>query len=220
MRISDFSTRKLVGAFVTVLLGASLLTIFTPARATANPPESETPPGFRLVASATGVQLYQKDYAKGNPDFVQVVDLSQGAAIKLLHGEITEPRAGKGATVEMMPPIKNSDLLWDIASTHSTAFCVTTGRFFTCRMRPLAYPSPSKDGKIVTDGYAVEEFPETSYDGDLARAGRHPRADQLARDQPHRYHRHLSEDRNKRAKRHVRTLQVLMIEQTAGLRPS
>ena len=54
------------------------------------------PSDFYLLDSAPGVQLYRKDYPGGSPDYVQVVDLNQGASMKLLHGEIHDPRTGEG----------------------------------------------------------------------------------------------------------------------------
>jgi hypothetical protein len=44
------------------------------------------PEGFQLIDSGRGVWLFRKNYANGSPDFVQVVDLSQEAQVKLLHG--------------------------------------------------------------------------------------------------------------------------------------
>ena len=57
----------------------------------ADSPTDQIPAGFRLIESSVGVQLYRKDYIQGNPDFVQVIDLTQGAGIELLHGDIGKP---------------------------------------------------------------------------------------------------------------------------------
>ncbi|MFC2026032.1 hypothetical protein ACFLUC_02435, partial [Chloroflexota bacterium] len=53
--------------------------------------EQPLPEGFRLVLSERGAQLYRKDYAGGNPDYVQVIDLSQGAEVSLLYGGLGKP---------------------------------------------------------------------------------------------------------------------------------
>ncbi|MGB6422561.1 MAG: hypothetical protein WBF05_12055, partial [Anaerolineales bacterium] len=63
------------------------------AASTSDPP---IPVGFYLVTSSIGIQLYQKDYSKGNPDFVQVIDLSEGASIELMHGDIAKPGTTRG----------------------------------------------------------------------------------------------------------------------------
>ena len=73
-------------AFATAPIGAA-------ATSTSDPP---IPPGFYLVTSSIGVQLYRKDYSEGNPDFVQVIDLSEGASIELRHGDIAKPGIKRG----------------------------------------------------------------------------------------------------------------------------
>ena len=55
--------------------------------------DGDIPVGFFFVTSAPGVNLYQKDYLGGNPDYVQVVNLSQGASVNLFQGNITDPGA-------------------------------------------------------------------------------------------------------------------------------
>jgi hypothetical protein len=40
-------------------------------------PLTEIPSAFRLIDAALGIQLYRKEYEKGSPDFVQVIDLMQ-----------------------------------------------------------------------------------------------------------------------------------------------
>jgi hypothetical protein len=39
----------------------------------------QVPEKFQLLLSSLGAELYQKQYAGGNPDFVQVIDLSKGS---------------------------------------------------------------------------------------------------------------------------------------------
>lgn len=124
----------------------------------------DIPPGFRLVLSEKGVELYRKDYPKGNPDYVQLVDLSQGAEIELLHGDISEPREGKGVYGGDDPRFKSKSLnnYWkDFSSANTNAFCVTNGQFFYMKEYPTRLPFPlKKDGQIITDGYGIKQFPD------------------------------------------------------------
>lgn len=126
------------------------------------------PPDFSLVISDIGTELYRKDYKNGNPDFVQVANLSQGAAIQLLHGEIVDPRIGKGFYGGNDPLFERQQLreIWnEFSVANPSAFCVTNGQFFSPNPDPtnLAFPL-KKDGEIVSDGYGKdgsgkEEFP-------------------------------------------------------------
>ena len=86
-----------------VLLGLWILVSVLPARAYASSSDQDIPPDFKLVTSGVGVQLFRKDYSGGNPDFVQVIDLTKGARIALLHGDIDEPRLGRASMVGMIP---------------------------------------------------------------------------------------------------------------------
>ena len=121
------------------------------------------PPDFSLVISDTGTELYRKDYQDGNPDFVQVVNLSEGAAIELLHGNIVDPGIGNGVYGGDNPSFKRQTLqeIWnDFSSSDTNAFCVTNGQFFVDTMDPtkLAFPL-KKDGKYTSDGYGIGEYP-------------------------------------------------------------
>ena len=112
------------------------------AASTSDPP---IPPGFYLVTSSIGVQLYQKDYSEGNPDLVQVIDLSEGASIELKHGDIAKPGANRGDYGGDNPKFYSRSLkdYWrDFASQNPNAFCVTNGSFFFMPEYPtkLAYP--------------------------------------------------------------------------------
>ncbi len=121
------------------------------------------PPGFHLIKSAFGVEFFRKEYPNGSPDFVQVVNLSQGASIKLLHGAIANPRPGKGVYGGDDPSIVMQPLqdYWkDFLRSHATAFCVTNGQFFYLQESPTRLPFPLKtDGEIISDGYGIKEFP-------------------------------------------------------------
>ena len=57
----------------------------TPAHSDGHSEQPSIPPGFELVTSSIGVQLFRKEYFEENPGFVQVIDLSRGASIDLLN---------------------------------------------------------------------------------------------------------------------------------------
>jgi hypothetical protein len=121
------------------------------------------PPDFYLVDSAKGVDLYQKDYQPGNPDFVQVVNLEQGASVKLLHGSIADLGIGQGVYGGDNPMIERQSLqeVWsDFKTSFPDAFCITNGQFFSTNDDPtkLAFPL-KKDGKVLSDGYGISEYP-------------------------------------------------------------
>ena len=128
------------------------------------PPDPQVPGGFHQVLSAIGVVLYQKEYPNGTPDYVQVIDLSQGASIEPLLGEINDPGTGKGVYGGNNPKVvrRSSKDFWQSFSTsHSAAFCITNGQFFLLKDSPTTLPFPiKKDGKVLSDGYAIKEFPE------------------------------------------------------------
>ncbi len=131
---------------------------------TASSTSQAVPPDFSLVISDIGTELYRKDYKNGNPDFVQVVNLGEGATIKLLHGKITDPGIGKGVYGGDNPLFDRQKLsdVWDEFSiANPSAFCITNGEFFSSKPDPtnLAFPV-KKDGKIVSDGYGIGEFPD------------------------------------------------------------
>jgi hypothetical protein len=122
------------------------------------------PAGFRLTLSAPGVALYQKDYAKGNPDFVQVIDLSAGARLELLHGGQAGRGEGKGVYGGDNPKFDRLPLssFWKLARQEApTTFCVLNGAFFYLPDSPTRLAFPLKlDGVVLTDGYGINEYPE------------------------------------------------------------
>jgi hypothetical protein len=162
--------RSLFWIICPLFLMTSLLTVgsIQPARAQAGAgtptptPLAEIPPGFRLIDSALGVQLYRKDYANGNPDFVQVIDIGQGARIELLHGQITEARPEKGAFGGPDPRMTSPPLqtYWQqIQSEDKYAFCVTNGTFFYMPEYPTRLAFPLKvAGQIITEGWGVDTY--------------------------------------------------------------
>lgn len=121
------------------------------------------PEGFNLRQEAAGVQLYQKEYANGTPDYVQVVRLAQGAQVRLLHGAVTEERPGKGAFGGNDARFRSRTLsnFWEIASQQEpNLFCVTNGLFFYMPESPTRLSLPLKvGGKLITDGYGIHEYP-------------------------------------------------------------
>ena len=129
----------------------------------AQTPTPTAPPDFYQVDSANGVLLYKKDYPNGTPDYIQVIDLSQGARLKFLHGQITEPRPVKGAYGGADPRMTSLLLqtYWSKASgLDKHAFCVTNGLFFYMPEYPTRLAFPLKvNGTIITDGWGVQTYP-------------------------------------------------------------
>lgn len=124
---------------------------------------ANAPPGFYLVQSQNGVQLYRKDYPGGAPDYVQIVDLSTGAAVKPLHGAISDPGVGQGVYGGNDAHFRSRSLAdyWhSFIAENPTAFCVTNGQFFYMPEYPTRLPFPLKvNGNILTDGYGIKDFP-------------------------------------------------------------
>jgi hypothetical protein len=154
------------GAFLKFLLLKTIVLLiyckFLPPTGPAYAQELDVPSGFYTVASTTGVHLFRKDYPGGTPDFVQVVNLSHGASLNLLHGEIREARVGKGVYGGNDPRLGFNTLksYWNhFTNSHENAFCVLNGLFFYMKESPTRLPFPLKvDGEIITDGYAITEF--------------------------------------------------------------
>ena len=160
MKIISLPVEKTI---IWLLLGLILILIPSYHPALANQQGPIIPPDFNLVTSAVGVQLYQKNYPGGSPDFVQIIDFSQGAIVKPLHGQVTELREGIGPYGGNDARLRSRTLqnYWqEISSTHPTAFCVTNGQFFLMLEYPTRLPFPlKKDGNLVTDGYGILDYP-------------------------------------------------------------
>jgi hypothetical protein len=128
-----------------------------------NLPNEDDHSDFYLEASASGTALYRKDNQHGYPEFVQVVHLDQGATIQLLHGRIIDPGIGQGVYGRHNPGFSTQTLqeVWDVFSlSHPNAFCITNGQFFSIQEDSTKLAFPLKiDGKIVSDGYGLNEFP-------------------------------------------------------------
>ncbi|MCC6956881.1 MAG: phosphodiester glycosidase family protein [Anaerolineales bacterium] len=121
-----------------------------------------TPPGFYYLDSALGVQLFKKDYPNGSPDYVQLIDLSQGARLELLHGELTELRETKGVYGGADPRLTSIPIqtYWGgVQAQEPEAFCVTNGGFFYMPEYPTRLAFPLKvDGVVVTDGWGIDTY--------------------------------------------------------------
>lgn len=142
-----------------VLIGFFLLTL---KQANAVTPTAENTGKFFLKLADTGIQLFVKEYKKGNPDFVQVIRLDQGAVIEPMMGDIVDNRVGEGVYGGNDPRFTSKPLsvYWeDFAATHENAFCVINGEFFFMKEYPTRLPFPlKKDGVIITDGYGIKDF--------------------------------------------------------------
>jgi hypothetical protein len=158
----------MVKMFFSRILSWSILSLYLVAAApgpklSALPTDQPVPPGFQLQLSSVGVELYRKDYSGGNPDFVQVIDLSQGAIVKPLYGNIRDPRPGRGIYGGGDPRIQYESLgqFWnEFKSDHPNAFCVSNGQFFYMLENPTRLPFSLKvDGVVVTDGYDSKSYP-------------------------------------------------------------
>jgi Phosphodiester glycosidase len=138
--------------------------------------QQRPPDGFSPLIARAGVELYSDGPAE-NPRsrFVQVVSLSQGASVKLLHGRIDPEHQG----IEMGPYRGDDPSFWrqplqtfwdNFLASDSKAFCITNGQFFADKHSDRTPINPTTlafslkaDGVYVSDGYAVagpkEEFP-------------------------------------------------------------
>ena len=120
------------------------------------------PEGFHLLSEDIGVKLFRKDYNGGSPDFVQTIDFNQGAAIKLLHGPVTQERPNKGVFGGNDARIQSKSLLnfWkSLVSQTQNAFCITNGQFFYMPESPTRLSLPLKsNNQVITDGFAADEF--------------------------------------------------------------
>lgn len=121
------------------------------------------PEGFTPILAAPGVALYRKNFPGGNPDYVQVIDLSQGAGLAPLHGQVADPRQGRGVFGGADARFRSRHLedYWQSVAADPQAFCAVNGQFFYMKEYPTRLPYPlKKDGQIVTDGYGIDQFPD------------------------------------------------------------
>ena len=116
------------------------------------------PEGFSIVSSEGGVTVYTKllKIKDAKPDYVQEIDLSKGAKIKLLMGEIVEERKRWGKHNGQNPKIKRQSLqqVWEEAKENNNdTVCVTNGQFFGTGGYPTTLAFPIKIDGIDYDGY-------------------------------------------------------------------
>jgi hypothetical protein len=134
------------------------------------PAEVTIPPGYNLIFSAgqsnpvPGLQLYQKNYPNGSPDFVQVVNLHAGAAVVPLYGSIAKTGAGQGVYGGDNPAFQKQSLpmFWQtLTKAEENPVCVLNGQFFFLSDDPTHLPFPlKKNGVIISDGYGLQDFPD------------------------------------------------------------
>ncbi len=150
--------------FLRAYLLVILIVLVSPVPVYAQGTDSSIPEGFYLISSAPGVRLYRKDYSGGSPDFVQVVELTAGAKIMAMHGDIHDRRPGKGAYGGDDARIMSQSLqkFWSqLSNEYGNAFCALNGQFFYMKESPTRLPFPLKvDDEIVSDGYGLNEFPD------------------------------------------------------------
>ncbi|MGL5082974.1 MAG: phosphodiester glycosidase family protein [Microcoleaceae cyanobacterium] len=121
--------------------------------------QSNLPPQFQLQQQGLGIKLYTDH--RGN--YVQTVNLSQGAGIKLLFGAQgagSSEGAYGGQSLSFQPQLLEA--FWkQFTQTYKTrAFSVCNGQFFGVKeLAELAFPVQI-NGKFITTGYAgSSEFP-------------------------------------------------------------
>jgi hypothetical protein len=163
-KIQFFANRMREAWLAVLLLSLLLISAGTPPIGQKPTPTPQVPTGFKQVLTALGVHLYKKDYPNGTPDFVQMINLSQGASLKLMYAPISETRAGKGVYGGNDPRFVSQPLstYWQIAANENKdAFCVTNGLFFYMPEHPTRLAFPLKvDGQVITDGWAIEQYPD------------------------------------------------------------
>lgn len=146
-----------MGKYIFLLSFAFLLSfLLYPSFPQVNP---AIPAEFSLIQTVTGIKLYRNP--KG--DFIQVIDLSQGASIELLLGEpVGEGEAAAYGGENPLFQRQTLQQFWlEFSQTFGEkAFSVYNGQFFNLKNpSALAFPVQVK-GKLITTGYAGNtEFP-------------------------------------------------------------
>jgi hypothetical protein len=126
------------------------------------------PAGFTSVKSAKGVNLYE---SADKSDYVQVVDLSQGASIKLLTGQQTgDTQTGYYGGTSATFKRDSIESFWNkLSSENARAFSVSNGAFFE-KVLPFIEPDTELSYPLKffsSTGYSNVDFlpPVYSYDG-------------------------------------------------------
>lgn len=147
-----------------ILLGLLLLAGLIPSFVSASSSQLSAPDGYELIRAEQGVSFYRKEFSGGSPDFVQVADLSRGAQVFLLHGDIAKPGRGDGVYGGDNAYFQRLSIrqFWkQFEISVEGAFCVSNGQFFRLADSPTPLPFPLKvNGQILTDGYGIKEFPD------------------------------------------------------------
>lgn len=110
------------------------------------------PAGFKLLISDTGVQVYKKDYAGGQPDYVTVIDLRR-ATIRNLAGSLPNPPDGRVHR-------KSLSSFWNDAAAKNTstvkAKVVVNAAFFSTNDNPtgIAFGLKVAD-RVISYGYEI-----------------------------------------------------------------
>ena len=137
------------------------------------------PAGFTSIKSAKGVNLYE---SADKSDYVQVVDLSQGASIKLLTGQKTG-NAQTGYYEGTSPRFKRESIetFWSkLSSENTNAFSISNGAIFETTseestelsyplkiVSPTSYPDELYPYSKVYDGSKYVQFADLNKDNKL-----------------------------------------------------
>jgi len=149
------------------LLGAFVMTAWATPDVDAPPPPITPPDDFTPAAAAPGVHVYHRHRDDGAMEYVQIVDLSSGARLDLLHGPIADPGSGRGIYGGNSPRIRRQFLsfIWGaLSADDSGILCLANGQFFLDTRNgawvdptELAFPVKS-DGAILSEGYERWKF--------------------------------------------------------------
>lgn len=111
------------------------------------------PPEFTILRTVPGVKLYSND----SGDFVQVINLSLGASVKFLQGEVAgegSPPAYQGKNPQFQRQTLKEFWLNLSEIDRQKAFSVCNGQFFKGgNPTELAFPVQA-DGELISSGYA------------------------------------------------------------------
>ena len=112
------------------------------------------------ILESPGIKLYRQD-----EEYVQLINLSEGASIQFIYGKMQYLNRGQGAYGGDEPQLERQTVeqFWsEMSPINSQLFCLSNGQFFRNDRNAstgLAFPVKS-NGKVVSDGYAGEiEFP-------------------------------------------------------------
>jgi hypothetical protein len=138
--------------FGTGSLFSPLANLFSQQSRALTPSASAIPQGFELLNNSPGVQVYRRD--NGLQSYVTVLNLAKGE-LRNLTGEVTPEKL-----------VNHRSLLdyWQAAKQQPTqrqAKVVINGTFFAQYNRPTDIAFGLKtDGRLITYGYGLQEFPE------------------------------------------------------------